>query len=409
MSPATLLRVVLKALAANPLRTGLTMLGMVIGVGALVVMTAVGAGAQARVEQEIQSLGSNLLLLRSGSARQTGARLGAGSSRRLSEDDALAVNRELPNVLAAPALRASAQIVWGNRNWATGIGGVTPEYFDVREWPAAAGRLFDSEETVAGARVSVIGKTVARQLFGDADPVGQMMRIQRVPFTVVGVLEARGQSLLGFDQDDVVLLPITTARSRLIGRPRTYARAVDVIWVRVGDQADAGAAAHEVRALIRQRHRLSGPADDDFSLQNLAEVVQRQEETSQTLSLLLAAVAAVSLVVGGIGIMNVMLVSVTERTREIGLRMVVGARTRDILVQFLSEAVILAMVGGLTGLALGVGTALALAALLAWPVLISVPAATAAMACAMLVGLLSGGYPAYKAARLNPAEAVRFE
>jgi putative ABC transport system permease protein len=410
MNAFQLLRVALRALAINKLRSALTMLGIVIGVAAVIVMIAVGAGAQARVEEQIRALGSNLLLVMPGATTAGGVRMGFGSSSTLSEDDVVAVNREIPEALAAPALRGSAQVIWGNANWSTQIYGITPEYLDVRQWPLASGRTFEPTEVAGAGKVCLVGSTVAKQLFGTSDPLDQTIRIKRVPFTIVGVLETKGQSLMGTDQDDVILMPISTARTRVIGSASAAKqRSVGTIWVKVADGVEASTIEGQVRALLRQRHRLQPGADDDFSLRNLAEVMAAQEASSRVLALLLAAVASVSLLVGGIGIMNIMLVSVTERTREIGLRMAVGARTRDILGQFLVEAVTLSLIGGLVGVALGIGAAMAIASFAGWRVLLSPEAVALAVAFAFAIGVFFGFYPARKAARLNPVEALRFE
>jgi putative ABC transport system permease protein len=406
----SLFKIALRALAVNKLRSALTMLGIVIGVGAVIVMIAVGAGAQARVEEQIRALGSNLLLVMPGSTTAGGVRLGFGSGSTLTEDDVAAINREIPEALAAPALRGSAQVIWGNTNWSTQIFGVTPEYLDVRQWPLAAGRVFEPAEMAAAAKVCLIGATVAKQLFGDGDPLDQSIRIKRVPFTVVGVLDVKGQSMMGTDQDDLILVPIKTARSRVLGTASAARnRTVGTIWVKAADGVATKTVEEEVRSLLRQRHRIQPGADDDFSLRNLAEVMAAQEASSRVLALLLAAVASVSLLVGGIGIMNIMLVSVTERTREIGLRMAVGARTRDILGQFLVEAVTLSLIGGLAGVALGLGASFLIAELAGWRIAISPQAVGLAVAFAFVIGVFFGFYPARKAARLNPVEALRFE
>ncbi|MEX2199196.1 MAG: ABC transporter permease [Burkholderiales bacterium] len=410
MKLGALFRIALRALAVNKLRSGLTMLGIIIGVAAVIVMVAVGAGAQARVEEQIRALGSNLLLILSGARTQGGVRLAVGSSYTLSEDDALAINREIQEATAAPALRGGAQVIWGNGNWSTQIYGTTPEYLAVREWRLASGRIFEPAEMSGAGKVCIVGQTVVRELFGGDDPVGQVVRIKRVPFTVIGVLENKGQSMMGSDQDDIILIPIATARSRVLGAANlAKQRAVSTIWVKVADGYDTQAAETQVRALLRQRHRLQPGAEDDFSLRNLAEVMAAQEASSRVLALLLAAVASVSLVVGGIGIMNIMLVSVTERTREIGLRMAVGARTRDILGQFLVEAVTLSLIGGLAGVLLGVGGALLVAQVAGWQIQLSGNAVALAVAFAFAIGVFFGFYPARKAARLNPVEALRFE
>jgi putative ABC transport system permease protein len=405
-----LFKIALRALAVNKLRSALTMLGIVIGVGAVIVMIAVGAGAQARVEEQVRALGSNLLLVMPGSTTAGGVRLGFGSASTLTEEDVAAINREIPEALAAPALRGAAQVVYGNANWSTQMFGTTPEYLEVRQWPLAAGRSFEPAEMAGAAKVALIGATVARQLFGDADPIDQSIRIKRVPFTVIGVLDVKGQSLMGTDQDDLVLMPIKTARSRVLGTASAARnRTVGTIWVKAADGVDTRQVEDQVRSLLRQRHRIQPGADDDFSLRNLAEVMAVQEASSRVLALLLAAVASVSLLVGGIGIMNIMLVSVTERTREIGLRMAVGARTRDILGQFLVEAVTLSLIGGLAGVALGLGASFAIAELAGWRIVLSPEAIGLAVAFAFVIGVFFGFYPARKAARLNPVEALRFE
>jgi putative ABC transport system permease protein len=410
MSVLALLRIALRALAVNRLRSALAMLGIVIGVGAVIVMIAVGAGAQQRVEEQIRALGSNLLLVMSGATTAGGVRMGFGSNFTLTEDDAVAINREIPEAVAAPALRGSAQVVWGNTNWSTQIFGVTPDYLEARQWPLAAGRGFEPAEMSGAGKVCLIGATVAKQLFGTADPLDQVIRIRRVPFTIIGVLDTKGQSLMGTDQDDLVLMPISTARTRVLGSANAARqRSVGTIWVKVADGVETRAVEDQVRSLLRQRHRIQAGADDDFSLRNLQEVMAAQEASSRVLALLLAAVASVSLLVGGIGIMNIMLVSVTERTREIGLRMAVGARTRDILGQFLVEAVTLSLIGGLAGVALGTGASWAIANFFGWRVLLSPAAVGLAVAFAFAIGVFFGFYPARKAARLNPVEALRFE
>jgi putative ABC transport system permease protein len=410
MSVLGLLRVAMRALAVNKLRSILTMLGIIIGVAAVIVMIAVGAGAQKRVEEQIRSLGSNLLLILSGTTTSGGVRMGFGSNLTISEDDALAIPREIPETMAAPALRGTAQLIWGNQNWSTVIFGVTPEYIDVRQWELASGRSFDATDMAGATKVCLVGQTVARQLFGGADPLGQVIRVRRVPFTVIGVLESKGQSMMGSDQDDLILMPISTARKRVLGASNlAKQRSVGTIWVKVAEGYDMKAAEEQVRSLLRQRHRLQPGQDDDFSLRNLEEVAATQEASSRVLAVLLAAVASVSLVVGGIGIMNIMLVSVTERTREIGLRMAVGARTRDILGQFLVEAVTLSLIGGVAGIAIGVATAVAIAEFAGWRIVLSPESVVLAVAFAFAIGVFFGFYPARKAARLNPVEALRFE
>jgi putative ABC transport system permease protein len=410
MNFGALLRIALRALAVNKLRSALTMLGIVIGVGAVIVMIAVGAGAQARVEEQIRALGSNLLLVMPGSTTAGGVRMGFGSGSTLTEDDVAAINREIPEALGAPALRGSAQVIWGNANWSTQIFGVTPEYLDVRQWPLASGRSFEPGEMAAAAKVCLIGATVARQLFGAADPLDQSIRIKRVPFTVIGVLDVKGQSLMGTDQDDLVLVPIKTARSRVLGTASAARnRTVGTIWVKVADGLDTKVVEEQVRSLLRQRHRIQAGADDDFSLRNLAEVMAAQEASSRVLALLLAAVASVSLLVGGIGIMNIMLVSVTERTREIGLRMAVGARGRDIRTQFLVEAVTLSLTGGIAGIGIGLAASYGIAYFAEWRTLINPEAILLAFGFSAAVGVFFGFYPAQKAAQLNPIEALRYE
>jgi len=403
-------RVALRALRVNKLRSALTMLGIVIGVGAVITMIAVGAGAQARVAEQIQSLGSNLIVVLSGSVTSGGVRLGSGSQLTISEDDAWAIQREIPLIeAAAPTVRGAAQVVYGNLNWATSIQGVTPEYFTARDWAVVSGRTLIQEEVDGATKVALLGQTVTFNLFGDTDPVDQVVRIKNVPFTVVGVLDRKGQTTYGQDQDDTVLIPLSTAKKKVVGGSQANARSVGSISIKVRQSSMMGAAEQEIRALLRQRHRLQPYQDDDFWIRNLAEVLQSQEESSQVLTMLLAAIASVSLLVGGIGIMNIMLVSVTERTREIGLRMAVGARGRDILTQFLVEAVTLSLIGGLIGIGFGLVGTYAIAYFAEWNTLIDPRAIVVAFGFAAGVGIFFGFYPARKAAGLNPIEALRYE
>jgi putative ABC transport system permease protein len=412
MNFAAILRIALGALRVNKLRSALTMLGIIIGVAAVIVMIAVGNGAQARVEDQMRSLGSNLIIVFSASSTFTGARSGAGGLQTISEDDAYAISRELPDDIqtAAPALRGSGQVVAGNTNWSTSFYGVTPEYFEAREWPIAEGRLFEQAEINGAAKVALIGKTVATSLFGDESPVDQVIRIRKVPLTVIGVLESKGQNMMGSDQDDIVLMPISTARKRILGATAlAKSRSVGSISVKVRQGADIKAAEERMRELLRQRHRLQPGQDDDFNVRNLSELLEAQEASSRVLAMLLAAVASVSLLVGGIGIMNIMLVSVTERTREIGLRMAVGARGRDILTQFLVEAVTLALIGGLIGVMLGIGGSYAIGHFAEWRIVLSPTAIAVAVGFAAAIGIFFGFYPARKAAALSPIEALRYE
>ena len=349
MNFVTTLRVALRALRTNLLRSMLTMLGIIIGVAAVITMVAVGRGATERVQAQMKGLGSNILLVVPGSLSAAGVRLGAQTRSRFTDEDADAVAREVPEVqVAAPSARTTAQAVAQGANWNTTIFGTTNDYLDVREWPLAAGRLFEPAEQQGSAKVAWLGQTAARELFGDDDPLGQTVRVRGVPFTVVGLLSAKGQNSVGQDQDDIVVVPMSTFRNR-IWNAGGNVRRIWAIHIKVQADADMARAEESVRDLLRQRLKVPAGGDDTFSIRNLSEVLQAQEASSRVMTWLLAAVAGVSLLVGGIGIMNIMLVSVTERTREIGLRMAVGARGRDILAQFLIEAVTLSVVKSVCG------------------------------------------------------------
>ena len=403
-------RIALGALRVNKLRSALTMLGIIIGVGAVIAMVAVGAGASARVAEQIQSLGSNAIIVLSGSTTSSGIRIGTGSQLTISEDDAAALQRDVPAVqVAAPAIRGTAQVVYGNLNWGTVIQGVTPEYLEAREWALTEGRAFTTEEVDGAAKVALLGQTTALNLFGEGDPNGQIIRIKKVPFTVLGVLDRKGQSAWGQDQDDTILIPISTAKKKVLGRSQSNPRAVGSISVKVRAGEDMAEAESQIKDLLRQRHKLQPYQDDDFWLRNLAEVLQAQEESSKVMTYLLAAIASISLLIGGIGIMNIMLVSVTERTREIGLRMAVGARGRDILTQFLVEAVTLSVIGGLIGIGIGLGSSEAISYYFGWRTQVSPQAIGMAFGFAATVGVFFGFYPARKAARLDPIDALRYE
>jgi putative ABC transport system permease protein len=404
------LRIALRSLRVNKLRTALTMLGIMIGVGAVIAMVSVGSGAQARVAEQIQSLGSNLIIVLSGSSNAAGVRLGQGSQLTITEEDAAAIAREVPIVqVAAPSSRGTAQVVYGNLNWSTQIQGVTADYFEARDWAIDSGRPILSEDVDGATKVALLGQTTAQNLFGELDPLDQIIRIKKVPFTVVGVLGRKGQSSWGQDQDDIILIPLSTAKKKVLGVSQANARSVNAISVKVRNSEDMAEAETQVRALLRQRHRLQPWQDDDFWLRNLSEVLQTQEESSKVMTYLLGAIASVSLLVGGIGIMNIMLVSVTERTREIGLRMAVGARARDILTQFLVEAVTLSLIGGIIGIVLGISGSNAISYLAEWRTVLAPEAVVLAFGFSAAIGIFFGFYPARKASRLDPIEALRYE
>lgn len=400
----------LRALRVNMLRSVLTTLGIIIGVAAVIIMVSVGAGAEARVAELIRSLGSNLVIVLPGTSTAGGVRLGRGTRPTITEDDATAIQREIPSVqVVAASVRGSGQVVFGNLNWSTLIYGVTPEYLEVREWEIASGRVFTPEEVRGAAKVVLMGETVVESLFPGEDPVGQIIRIKRVPFEVIGMLKGKGQTSHGRDQDDVIFIPLSTAKKRVLGGRRISGKNVDSIFVKARTSELVSEAEEQVRSLLRQRHRLRPGQDDDFFIRNLSQILETRAESSRAMALLLAAVASVSLVVGGIGIMNIMLVSVTERTREIGLRMAVGAKGRDILAQFLIEAVTLSLIGGLIGIVLGVGGSVAIAIAGDWPMVIGIDSIILAFSFSAAVGVFFGFYPARKAARLDPIEALRYE
>jgi putative ABC transport system permease protein len=399
------------ALRVNKLRSSLAMLGIIIGVGSVIATVAVGAGAHARVTEQIQSLGANLIIATAGSRTSSGVRGGQGSQVTLTGDDAIAIQHQIPAVqAAAPASgHTPMQVVHRNFNWATGVLGITPETLEVKEWDIVDGRPITAEDHRVAAKVVLVGQTVAQNLFGDENPIGLSLRIRRVPFTVIGLLGLKGQNTFGQDQDDIVMVPLSTARQKLFGRIHGKVRAVWVIIVKIREGEDLDDAEAQIRELLRQRHGLQPYQDDDFTLRNPSEVLQAQEAASRVMAYLLAAIGSVSLLVGGIGIMNIMLVSVTERTREIGLRMAVGARSRDILTQFLVEAVTLSLIGGAIGIAVGLGGASAISYFAEWRTLIEAELIVLACGVAAAVGIVFGFYPAHRAARLDPMEALRYE
>ena len=400
----------LSALAANKLRAALTALGIFIGVAAVIVTVAVGAGARQQVLSQIQSLGANLLLVWGSNVRLGGVSLGAGQRPNMSWDDAQAIPREIAAVqVAAGTIRQTQQIVAGNQNWSSSVNATDPEWFVAHDWTVSQGRFFTAEEAAGGRKVAVLGQTVAENLFGEENPVGREIRIRATPFEVIGVLGRKGQNPMGQDQDDVVVMPYWTARRSVMGAPRAYARSVGSISVKVHEGEDMAAVEEELRGFFRQRHRVAANEPETVSIRNLSEIAATRDASARTLSLLLAAVAAVSLLVGGIGVMNIMLVSVTERTREIGLRLAVGARRADILRQFLLEAVLLALLGGAVGVAVGIGLAHGLGSLGGWPVLIQWNAVALAVAVSGLTGLFFGYWPARRAAQLDPITALRHE
>jgi putative ABC transport system permease protein len=409
MSWFAALRTAWRALAANTLRSILTMLGIIIGVAAVITMIAVGSGATERVQEQMKGLGSNVMLVIPGSLSAAGVRQAAQTRSRFTEEDAEAIAYEVPEVQAvAPSSRTTAQAVAQNANWNTGIFGTTNDYLEVRDWSLESGRLFEAAEQSGSAKVAWLGQTVARELFGDEDPIDQVIRVRGVPFTVVGVLARKGQNSMGQDQDDVVIVPMSTFRNR-IWNAGGNVRRIWTIHVKVREGQSMKAAEESVRELLRQRLKVPPGGDDTFSVRNLSEILQAQEEASRIMTMLLAAVAGISLLIGGIGIMNIMLVSVTERTREIGLRMAVGARPQDILAQFLIEAVTLSLFGGAIGVVLGGFATWGVGTLAGWNVSMSLGAIVLAVGFSALVGVFFGFYPARRASNLLPIQALRYE
>ena len=411
MSWGAAFRSALGALAANALRSFLTMLGIIIGVAAVIAMVAVGRGATERVQTQMKGLGSNIMLVLPGGVSQAGVRLGAQTRQRLTEEDAQAIALEIPQVqVAAPTSRTTGQLVWGNANWGSSVIGVTNDYLEARDWPLRSGRAFDAAELAGSAKVGWIGATAARELFGDQDPVDQVLRLRGIPITIIGVLEPKGQNSTGQDQDDVVMIPLGTLRNRIWGGDATSrVKRVWSISVKVREGESMADVEASIKELLRQRFKVSEGGDDPFTVRNLTEMLQAQEESSRVMTLLLATVAGISLVIGGIGIMNIMLVSVTERTREIGLRMAVGARERDILAQFLIEALTLSVLGGALGVLLGALATWAVGNFAAWDVRLSLDSVALAVVFSGMVGVFFGYYPARRASRLQPIEALRHE
>jgi putative ABC transport system permease protein len=409
VSPLQTLSTAVRALLRNKMRSFLTTLGVVIGVGAVIAMTSIGAGAKARVDKMFEEMGSNMLIVRSGSSRTGGARGGAGTQPTLTWDDLKAIGEELPAVAyVAPRLTAAAQAMAEGQNWATTVQGTTPDYFAIRNWSIARGSLFSETDVRTGAKVAVVGQTVVDELFGPyADPVGEVIRVNNVPFEVIGVAAKKGQSAFGSDYDDTVFIPVTTFRAKIEGGLQQF---VDgTIFIGATSQDATARAQTEIEKLLRVRHRIRPGTPDDFTVRNLSDIASAQQQGAQTMTSLLAAIALVSLIVGGIGIMNIMLVSVTERTREIGLRMSVGAKPRNVLLQFMVEAITLSLIGGVIGVAAGLATAQYLVARFDWPMLVQPDVIVVALVFSGLVGIGFGLYPAYKASRLDPIQALRYE
>lgn len=407
MNPLLTFRVALRAINRNKLRSGLTMLGIIIGVAAVIANIAIGQGASAQVQASIANMGNNMLFVMSGSMNTGGMRGGAGSSNNLTAEDADAIERECPSVRAvSPAVRANGQLVFGNQNWvaSSGIQGTNEKFPDIRSWAVAKGEFFTEGDVRTAARVCVIGKTIGDSLFAGSDPIGLTMRIRNLPFRVIGVLSTKGQNQYGQDQDDTVIVPYTTAQKKMLSITH-----VNQIMISAISPGATFTAENQITELLRQRHKLGANQENDFFVRNLTDVAELADQNSKIFTNLLASIAGVSLLVGGIGIMNIMLVSVTERTREIGIRMAIGARSKAIRRQFLIESITLSVAGGVLGIALGVGATLTISKTLNWPTLISPASIFAAVLFSAFVGIAFGYYPARKAAGLDPIEALRYE
>jgi putative ABC transport system permease protein len=401
-------RISFRALRVNKMRSALTMLGIIIGVGAVIAMLAIGTGASRRIAEQISSMGSNLLIILPGSTTAGGVRMGAGTQPTLTMGDADAIQKECPAVQnAAPVLNGVAQIVYGHQNWSTVIVGTTPSMLTIRDWPLASGRPFTEQDVRSAAKVCLLGQTVVYNLFGDMDPTGQFIRIKKIPFVVIGVLAPKGQSPQGQDQDDTVYVPVTTAQKKLFGA--SFPGMVRIIMVKAKNPEDLTPAEKQINELLKQRHHIGPKQENDFTVRNLTQIMETAEQSTKVMSLLLGAIASVSLVVGGIGIMNIMLVSVTERTREIGIRMAMGAKTWDIRLQFIIEALTMSLIGGVAGIIVGVSGSKILSVLAGWSTIISPFSILLAFGFSGIVGIFFGFYPAYKASLLDPIDALRYE
>ncbi len=401
-------RISFRALRVNKMRSALTMLGIIIGVGAVIAMLAVGTGASKKIAEQISSMGSNLLIILPGATTAGGVRMGAGTQPTLTTGDAEAMQRECPAVSdVAPVLNGVAQVVYGHQNWSTGVVGTTPSMLTVREWPLASGRPFTDQDVKSATKVCLLGQSVVDNLFGDMEPVGQSIRIKNVPFIVIGVLARKGQSPQGQDQDDTIYVPVTTAQKKLFGT--SFPGMVRIIMVKAKSTEDLAPAEKQVNELLRQRHHIGPKQENDFTVRNLTQIMQTAEQSTKVMTLLLGAIASVSLLVGGIGIMNIMLVSVTERTREIGIRMAIGAKTWDIRLQFIIEALTLSLIGGVAGIILGISGSELISVFAGWSTVISPLSILLAFGFSGMVGIFFGFYPAYKASLLDPIDALRYE
>jgi len=407
MDLLNIIRVAFRALVRNKMRAALTMLGIIIGVAAVIAMVSIGQGASASVQAQIESIGTNLLFVSAGAQNVGGVRSGTGDTgtNTLTVDDLDAIKREVPSVsMVTPNVNARSQLVAGNMNWNTSVTGVSEQYPEIRKWPVASGSFFTDADVRTAARVIVIGQTLSDNLFPGTDPIGQDIRVLNLPFRIVGVMARKGQDPQGRDQDDVAFAPYTTVQKKILGRDR-----VQIAFVSAISQDATYTAQSQITDLLRQRHKLAANDPDDFTVRNMTDVAEAANETSKTMTILLACIAGVSLLVGGIGIMNIMLVSVTERTREIGIRMAIGARSSAVRSQFLIESIVLSLTGGMVGIILGIAFSLAIPAFLGWPTLVSMMAVIGSVIFSAAVGIFFGYYPARKAASLDPIEALRYE
>ncbi len=405
---ATTFNIALRAIKANKMRSILTSLGIIIGVAAVIIMLAIGNGAQITIQKEMKSMGSNLIMIRSGTSTSGGQRMGHGSQPTMKASDGDAIEEKIASIkIAAPVLSDAGQIVYGNSNWSTSITGTDNRYFEIKEWDLEYGRYFSENDIKNAGKVAILGTTVVKELFGDLDPLGRTIRVKGIPFTVIGVTQSRGQSGPGMDQDDTIYIPLSTAQKKVTGVE--FPDMVKMIMLQAIDAKSTYTSQEEIRALLRQRHNLGINKDDDFVIRNLTQMMEMMESSTQVLTVLLGSIASISLIVGGIGIMNIMLVSVTERTREIGIRMAIGAKSWDIRLQFLTEALVLSLIGGLIGVIIGLLGAWIISTFSTFNAVVSIFYVLLPFTVSGLVGLFFGFYPAYKASLLNPINALRYE